>query len=132
MYEGKPLERAFNQFILDPIFRIFAGVMNFRREEIPVRLEKLAIRLKSDEMDLEGKALLTVTMKKLMPAADALIKMIIMDLPSPVTAQKYRTETLNESPSDDEVCIGIRNCDLKAPLMFYVSKMVPTSEKGRF
>jgi len=132
MYEGKPLERAFNQFILDPIFRIFAAVMNFKKEEIPILLEKLAIRLKSDEMTLEGKALLTVIMWKFLPAADALIEMIVMHLPSPVTAQKYRAETLNESPSDDEACIGIRNCYLKAPLMFYVSKMVPTSEKGRF
>jgi len=132
MYEGKPLERAFNQFILDPIFRIFAAVMNFKKEEIPILLEKLAIRLKSDEMDLEGKALLKVIMWKFLPAADALIEMIVMHLPSPVTAQKYRAETLYEGPSDDEACIGIRDCDPKAPLMLYVSKMVPTSEKGRF
>jgi len=132
MYEGKPLERAFNQFILDPIFRIFAAVMNFKKEEIPILLEKLEIRLKSDEMDLEGKALLKVIMWKFLPAADALIEMIVMHLPSPVTAQKYRAETLYEGPSDDEACIGIRDCDPKAPLMLYVSKMVPTSEKGRF
>jgi len=55
-----------------------------------------------------------------------------MHLPSPVTAQKYRAETLYEGPSDDEACIGIRDCDPKAPLMLYVSKMVPTSDKGRF
>lgn len=28
--------------------------------------------------------------------------------------------------------LGIKNCDPKAPLMMYVSKMVPTSDKGRF
>lgn len=27
---------------------------------------------------------------------------------------------------------GIKNCDPKAPLMIYISKMVPTSDKGRF
>lgn len=27
---------------------------------------------------------------------------------------------------------GIKNCDSKAPLMMYISKMVPTSDKGRF
>ncbi|XP_070297306.1 elongation factor 2 [Salvelinus sp. IW2-2015] len=27
---------------------------------------------------------------------------------------------------------GIKNCDPKAPLMMYISKMVPTSDKGRF
>ena len=28
--------------------------------------------------------------------------------------------------------MGIKNCDPTAPLMMYVSKMVPTSDKGRF
>ena len=28
--------------------------------------------------------------------------------------------------------MGIKNCDSTAPLMMYISKMVPTSDKGRF
>ncbi|RPA85959.1 elongation factor 2 [Ascobolus immersus RN42] len=130
--DGKPLERAFNMFILDPIFRIFAAVMNFKKEETELLLTKLEITLKGDEKDLEGKALLKVIMRKFLPAADALLEMIVLHLPSPVTAQRYRAETLYEGPSDDEFCEGIRNCDPKAPLMLYVSKMVPTSDKGRF
>jgi elongation factor 2 len=126
------LERAFNQFILDPIFKIFAAVMNFKKDEIPVLLEKLAIKLTPEDKDKEGKQLLKVVMRTFLPAADALLEMMILHLPSPVTAQKYRAETLYEGPPDDEACIGIRDCDPKAPLMLYVSKMVPTSDKGRF
>jgi elongation factor 2 len=132
MYEGKPLERAFNQFILDPIFKIFHAIMNFKKEETATLLEKLDIQLKGEEKDLEGKPLLKIVMKKFLPAADALLEMICLHLPSPVTAQHYRAETLYEGPADDECCIGIRDCDPKAPLMLYVSKMVPTSDKGRF
>ena len=95
-------------------------------------LDKLEIQLASNEKDLEGKALLKTVMKKFLPAADALLEMICIHLPSPVTAQKYRAETLYEGPQDDVNCIGIRDCDPKAPLMLYVSKMVPTSDKGRF
>merc|ERR1711892_1643149 len=58
--------------------------------------------------------------------------MICIHLPSPVTAQKYRAELLYEGPHDDLACMGIKNCDSTAPLMMYVSKMVPTSDKGRF
>lgn len=130
--DGKPLERAFNMFVLDPIFRLFAAIMNFKKEEIPVLLEKLEINLKGDEKELEGKALLKVVMRKFLPAADALLEMLIMHLPSPVTAQNYRAEQLYEGPSDDPACIAIKNCDPKADLMLYVSKMVPTSDKGRF
>ncbi|KAJ5136375.1 hypothetical protein N7448_004929 [Penicillium atrosanguineum] len=130
--DGKPLERAFNQFILDPIFKIFSAVNHNKREEISTLLEKLEITLTSDEKDLEGKALLKLVMRKFLPAADALLEMICIHLPSPVTAQKYRAETLYEGPNDDAAYCGIRDCDPKAPLMLYVSKMVPTSDKGRF
>merc|ERR1719439_527482 len=65
-------------------------------------------------------------------AADTLLSMIVMKLPSPRIAQKYRAELLYEGPHDDAACIGIKNCDPDGPLMMYVSKMVPTSDKGRF
>jgi len=65
-------------------------------------------------------------------AADTLLTMIVLQLPSPKTAQKYRVENLYEGPMDDEAAIAIRDCDPKGELMMYVSKMVPTSDKGRF
>ena len=126
------LERSFNMFVLDPIFRLFDAIMNFKKDEIPTLLEKLEIKLLSDERDLEGKALLKTVMKKYLPAGDALLEMICINLPSPVTAQRYRVETLYEGPMDDESAIAIRDCDPKGPLMVYISKMVPTSDKGRF
>lgn len=130
--DGKSLERAFNMFILDPIFRLFAAIMNFKKEETTTLLEKLEINLKGDEKELEGKALLKIVMRKFLPAADAMLEMIIIHLPSPVTAQAYRAEQLYEGPADDEACIGVKKCDPSAGLMLYVSKMVPTSDKGRF
>ncbi|TID25516.1 hypothetical protein CANINC_002906 [Pichia inconspicua] len=129
---GVELERAFNMFILDPIFRLINAIMNFKKDEIDTLLTKLEISLKSDERELEGKALMKVVMRKFLPAADAMLEMIVIHLPSPVTAQFYRADQLYEGPSDDEHCLAIKNCDPKAELMFYVSKMVPTSDKGRF
>lgn len=58
--------------------------------------------------------------------------MICIHLPSPVTAQKYRMEMLYEGPHDDEAAVAMKNCDSNGPLMMYISKMVPTSDKGRF
>ncbi|KNE73084.1 elongation factor 2 [Allomyces macrogynus ATCC 38327] len=88
--KGKPLERAFCMFVLDPIFKLFDAIMNFKKDQISMILEKLEIPLKSDEKDLEGKALLKNVMKKFLPAGEALLEMIVIHLPSPATAQRYR------------------------------------------
>ncbi|KAI0686016.1 P-loop containing nucleoside triphosphate hydrolase protein [Cytidiella melzeri] len=130
--DGKELTRAFNMFVLDPIYKIFDAVMNFKKDAIVPMLEKLDIKLAQDERELEGKALLKVVMRKFLPAGDSLLEMIVINLPSPATAQRYRVETLYEGPMDDETAIGIRDCDPNGPLCLYISKMVPTSDKGRF
>lgn len=130
--DGKPLERAFNLFVLDPIYKIFEAVMNFKKDQAHAMCDKLDVKLTQEERDTEGKTLLKTIMRKFLPAGEALLEMIVIHLPSPATAQRYRVETLYEGPMDDESAIGVRDCDPKGPLVLYVSKMVPTSDKGRF
>merc|ERR1712054_150028 len=95
-------------------------------------LTSLKVKLENEEKDLIGKPLLKTVMRKFLPAADALLEMMVVHLPSPATAQRYRVNNLYEGPMDDECAEGIRNCDPNGPLMLYVSKMVPTNDKGRF
>ncbi|KAJ2354490.1 translation elongation factor 2 [Coemansia sp. RSA 2618] len=129
---GNYNDRGFNMLALDPIYRIFDATMNERKDEAFALAQKLDIALDSEERELTGKALLKVLMRKFLPAADALMEMICIHLPSPKVAQGYRVGGLYEGPMDDVCATGIRNCDPKGPLMLYVSKMVPTSDKGRF
>ncbi|KAK2845493.1 hypothetical protein Q7C36_010347 [Tachysurus vachellii] len=130
--DGKKLPRTFCQLVLDPIFKVFDAIMNFKKEETQKLIEKLNIKLDTEDKEKEGKPLLKAVMRRWLPAGDALLQMITIHLPSPVTAQRYRCELLYEGPLDDESAMGIKNCDPKAPLMMYVSKMVPTTDKGRF
>ena len=53
-------------------------------------LKRMNIKLVGEEKDLIGKPLMKVVMKRWLPAGDALLQMITMYLPSPVTSQKYR------------------------------------------
>ncbi len=59
----------------------------------------------------EGKPLLKAVMRRWLPAGDALLQMITLHLPSPITAQRYRMELLYEGPHDDPCALGIKNCD---------------------
>ncbi|KAM0684480.1 translation elongation factor 2 [Mitosporidium daphniae] len=130
--DGKPLQRGFCMFVLEPIYKIFESVKNGSKEAIVDMMAKLNATLTPDESEMQGKELLKTVMRKCFPAADALLGMMIIHLPSPLTAQKYRSEILYEGPQDDECAKAIANCDPNGPLMLYVSKMVPTSDKGRF
>lgn len=133
--EDEGYVRAFNQFVLDPIFKVFASIMNFKTEEYMKLLEKLSIKLpatENDKLKEGGKPLMKVVMRTWLPAGDTLLSMIAIHLPSPVTSQFYRAEMLYEGPHDDVAYLGMKACDPSAPLMMYVSKMVPTSDKGRF
>jgi elongation factor 2 len=130
--DGSPLRRAFVQFILDPIYKLFDSIMKDETEKYEKMLKSLNIILKADEKDLKNKVLLKCVMRKFLPASDALLEMLVVHLPSPAKAQKYRVENLYEGPMDDECATAIRNCDSNGPLMLYVSKMVPTTDKGRF
>lgn len=130
--DGTQLERAFCMFILDPIFKLFDSVLADKEEVYRDLLTKLAVPMTEEDYQNKGKSLIKIVMRKFLPAADALLEMIAIHLPSPVTAQAYRCEALYEGPMDDECAVGIKNCDPNGPLMLYVSKMVPTSDKGRF
>jgi elongation factor 2 len=129
---GKPLKRAFCQFVLDPIYKLFDAILKEDKERTAKMLEGMKIKLTPEEKDQVGKPLLKTCMRKWLPAAETLLDMIIYHLPSPAKAQAYRCEVLYEGPQDDECAIAIKACDPEGPLMMYVSKMVPTSDKGRF
>mmetsp|Transcript_35990 Transcript_35990/g.77720 ORF Transcript_35990/g.77720 Transcript_35990/m.77720 type:complete len:839 (-) Transcript_35990:63-2579(-) len=128
----EPLQRAFCQFIMGPINQLMRAIMNDDKEKYEKMMGTLGIVLKGDEKALTGKPLMKRTMQIWINAADTLLAMIVTKLPSPRTAQKYRVENLYEGPMDDAAAQGIRSCDPAGPLMMYVSKMVPTSDKGRF
>jgi elongation factor 2 len=124
--------RGFTMFVLDPIYKMFDAVMNFKKDIYEKLLDKLNIKLSVEDKELEAKPLIKKIMQKWLPAGETMLQLITIHLPSPVTAQRYRAEMLYEGPTDDEAFLGIKNCDPEGPLMMYVSKMVPSSDKGRF
>ncbi|KAK8500724.1 hypothetical protein V6N12_031384 [Hibiscus sabdariffa] len=125
-------KRGFVQFCYEPIKQIINICMNDQKDKLWAMLGKLKITMKSHEKELMGKALMKRVMQTWLPASDALLEMMIFHLPSPSKAQKYRVDNLYEGPLDDVYANAIRNCDPEGPLMLYVSKMIPASDKGRF
>lgn len=130
--DGKTLQRCFVKFIMDPIVKLCRAIMNNNKERVMKMTKALGIELKTDEKEMEGKQLLKRVFQIWLNAADALLEMIVLRLPSPKVAQQYRASYLYEGPIDDECGTGIKTCDQEGPLMLFISKMIPTSDAGRF
>eukprot|EP00892_Ulva_mutabilis_P001511 jgi/Ulvmu1/11360/UM075_0020.1 len=126
--------RGFVKFIYEPIFNIIQAAMNDQKDKLFAMCDKLGItaKLSPQDKELTAKPLMKRVMQTWLPAHEALLEMMIYYLPSPATAQKYRYETLYEGPLDDQYAKAMMNCDPTGPLMMYVSKMIPSSDKGRF
>jgi len=126
------LERAYCMFCLTPISKIFKNCMDENYDAVTKMLGAVGVTLTKEDLELRQKPLLKRCMQKWLPAHDALLEMLVQHLPSPMMAQKYRADTLYTGPSDDVYCNAIRNCDSNGPLMMYISKLIPTPDKGRF
>ena len=87
--EGHP--RAFCALALDPIMKLAQSVHSGKKEVWSEMALKLGVKLTSDDMELEGKKIVRKVMQQWINASEALIEMIILHLPSPKVAQKYRT-----------------------------------------
>merc|ERR1719316_1179337 len=106
--------------------------MEEKYEAVTKMLSAVGVTLTKEDLELRQKPLLKRCMQKWLPAHDALLEMLVQHLPSPRQAQKYRAEALYTGPSDDVWCNGIRECAAEGPLVMYISKMIPTPDKGRF
>lgn len=53
-------KRSFCMYVLDPIYKVFDAIMNFKKEEIESLLQKIGVTLKHEDSDKDGKALLKV------------------------------------------------------------------------
>lgn len=113
-----------------PVIKLCKAAMNNQVDKVTKMCKDLNIPMKSDELKLQGKHFMKNVFQKWINAAEALLEMIILKLPSPVKAQDYRAEHLYEGPTDDVTFNSIKKCDPNGPLSIFISKMIP--DGGRF
>lgn len=130
--DGKFLKRAFAQFIMDPICQLSKACIEGDKDRYLKMFTALEINLTQEQKEYTGKLLLKTAMQTWINAAECILEMMVVHLPSPRKAQAYRTGYLYEGPQDDPLALSMKTCNPKGPLMMYVSKMVPTTDRNRF
>lgn len=92
--DGSTLKRAFCQFIIDPIVKLFSNCMMGKTEAAKKMCTSLGVDLNKEEWELTEKKLVKCIMQKWVNMADAVMEMMILNLPNPREAQAIRTENL--------------------------------------
>ncbi|KAL0490736.1 elongation factor 2 [Acrasis kona] len=132
---GRMLQRGFCEFVLGPIYKLYKILSESEEgklyENIKSTVEKIGILVTKEDSNKENKVLFQSVMMRFIPASAAMVNMIIEHLPSPQTAQRYRSSLLYNGPLD-KYQTSISECNPDGPLMIFVSKMVPMSGSGRF
>lgn len=69
-----------------PVIKLCKAAMNNQVDKVTKMCKDLNIPMKSDELKLQGKHFMKNVFQKWINAAEALLEMIILKLPSPVKA----------------------------------------------
>ena len=149
--------RGFNHFVMGPLKEFF----EVWREEKPTPeqlkkrdelIKKYNIKIPTEFSTMKKqKQKVKALFYSWIPAGEPMLEMIVNHLPDPKTAQAYRSpcvyipnheipiEELEEEDQENRKAIlssesykGIISCNSDGPSMVFISKMVPTSEPGRF
>lgn len=91
-------------YVLDPIYKVFDAIMNFRKEEIDGLLKKIGVTIKHEDSDKDGKALLKVTFS--IDVNEAIKSQVLPVAISICSWVSKRTDSINLSG------IGCVSCDV--------------------
>lgn len=122
----------FEVFILNPIYKVKDMCFSGDIEGIISYLGNFNVDFSKLELKGEGKNLFKMVFKAWLPAAKVLTEQIVTKLPSPIESQAMRADLLYTGPVGDEAHRAIATCDSSdgAPIMVYVSKMIPDDSNG--
>uniref|UniRef100_A0A6B2KY08 Elongation factor 2 n=1 Tax=Arcella intermedia TaxID=1963864 RepID=A0A6B2KY08_9EUKA len=127
--KGVLLSCGFVQFILKPISTIINTILSGEPEKYNKILKSQGITLSESERQLCGMPLYRVVLSKLFSLTTPLREMMVLHLPSPIQAQKYRIDSIYTGPMDDECAMAIRKCDKDGPLMILISRIIPVQQQ---
>lgn len=121
-------QRSFVEFILEPLYKIFAQVVGDVDTTLPAVLDELGIKLTKEEMKINIRPLLRLICNKFLGDFSGFVDMCVQHIPSPVDNAKLKVQHIYTGPLDTDLAEDMCNCDPDGHLMVYSTKMYPTED----
>jgi U5 small nuclear ribonucleoprotein component len=121
-------QRSFVEFILEPLYKIFAQVVGDVDTTLPDVLDELGIKLTKNEMKLNIRPLLRLVCNKFLGDFNGFVNMCVEHISSPLDNAKRKVDHIYTGPNTSKIYDDMINCDQEGLLMVHSSKMYPTDE----
>ena len=121
-------QRSFIEFILEPLYKIFAQVVGDLDSSLPQLLDELGIRLTSEEQRLNTRPLLRLICSRYLGTFSGFVEMCVKYIPSPAVAARTKVEHIYTGPLESVMGEDMVNCDPNGQLVVHTTKQYPTED----
>jgi len=126
-------QRSFVEFILEPLYKIFAQVVGDVDSTLPAVLDELGVYVSKEEMKLNIRPLLRLVCSRFMGHFSGFVSMCVQHIPSAKQAAMNKVQHTYTGPQDDgELATAMMSCDPSGPLMIHSTKMYSTEDGVSF
>lgn len=121
-------QRSFVEFILEPLYKLFAQVIGDVDTTLPDVLDELGIKLTKREMNINIRPLLRLVCGRFLNDLNGFVDMCVNHIPSPAENAKNKIDTIYTGPQDTELAKDMLDCNPDGRLMVHSTKMYPTDD----
>eukprot|EP01036_Dinobryon_divergens_P031339 gene31339-40720_t len=125
--------RSFVQYILEPLYKMYAQVVGETPEDLMVLLRNLGVKMKNKELHLDPRPLLKLTLRRFFGKPKGFVDMIVKHVPSPIEGAAVKVALDYTGYQTSSLATAMRSCQIsEAPLMMHVVKMYNNPEGNKF
>lgn len=121
-------QRSFVEFILEPMYKLFAQVVGDVDSTLLDTLAELNIRVTKEEMKCNIRPLLRLVCNRFLGDFSGFVNMCVEHIRSPLDNAKNKIDHIYTGPKEGMVYDGMASCDQTGNLMVHSAKMYPTDD----
>mmetsp|Transcript_35049 Transcript_35049/g.105666 ORF Transcript_35049/g.105666 Transcript_35049/m.105666 type:complete len:979 (+) Transcript_35049:54-2990(+) len=124
--------RTFVQFVLEPLYKIFASIVGDVDDKLPALLEELGVTLTKKEMKLNVRSVLKLVLSRFFGNSTGFTDMLRDHVPSPAANAETKVRHTYAGDLGTELGEAMMKCDVDGPLVVNVTKLYPTPDGSVF
>jgi len=125
-------QRSFVEFILEPMYKLFAQIVGDVDTALPSLCDELGIKLTKEESKMNIRPLLRLVCQRFLGDFNGFVEMVAKHVPSPSDNAKSKVEHIYTGSMDTKRAEDMINCDQDGRLMVHTSKQYPTEDTTCF